>query len=182
MSKDTVSRREFVGIGAAVAGASLIGEPIVPATAKLARAASRAPASDRVRFGIIGVGMQGNGLLGRVHPAAGRRVRRRVRPVRRATRAGARDRAAGSPRDAPLPGAARQQGHRLHHRRGARSLAPADRRRRGERRARTSIARSRCRTPPPTAWRWSTRRRRAGASCRSARSASARRSAPRRRR
>jgi predicted dehydrogenase len=64
MTKDIFSRREFVGVGAAVAGASLIGEPILTRPSTLARAAGRAPASDRVRFGMIGVGMQGNDLLG----------------------------------------------------------------------------------------------------------------------
>src|SRR6476659_1921275 len=65
MSGDIVSRREFVGIGAAVAGASLLGEPLLArAAATSPRADTRAAASDRVRFGIIGVGMQGSGLLG----------------------------------------------------------------------------------------------------------------------
>jgi len=64
MSADKVSRREFVGIGAAVAGASLLGEPVLANAAMSARAGTRAPASERVRFGIIGVGMQGSGLLG----------------------------------------------------------------------------------------------------------------------
>jgi predicted dehydrogenase len=68
MSGDNVSRREFVGIGAAVAGASLLGEPLLATaavTSPRAKAASaRAAASDRVRFGIIGIGMQGSGLLG----------------------------------------------------------------------------------------------------------------------
>ena len=62
MTKETFSRREFVGIGAAVAGASLIGGPI-PAAGAFAKP-KRAPASDRVRFGMIGIGMQGNSLLG----------------------------------------------------------------------------------------------------------------------
>jgi len=61
MSGDNVSRREFVGIGAAVAGASLLGEPLLATaavTSPRAKAASaRAAASDRVRFGIIGIGM-----------------------------------------------------------------------------------------------------------------------------
>src|SRR5207249_714871 len=61
--KDTFSRREFVGIGAAVAGASLIGEPVLAKASALADASSRLPASERVRFGMIGVGMQGNYLL-----------------------------------------------------------------------------------------------------------------------
>jgi predicted dehydrogenase len=54
-----------VGIGAAVAGASLLGEPLLATAAVTSpRGATRAAPSDRVRFGIIGVGMQGSGLLG----------------------------------------------------------------------------------------------------------------------
>ena len=65
MSGDIVSRREFVGIGAAVAGASLLGEPLLATAAVTSpRGATRAAPSDRLRFGIIGVGMQGSGLLG----------------------------------------------------------------------------------------------------------------------
>jgi predicted dehydrogenase len=57
------SRREFLEIGAA-AGASLAGTTIM-LEAKPLRASSRpVPASDRVRFGMIGIGMQGSGLLG----------------------------------------------------------------------------------------------------------------------
>src|SRR6185312_3509580 len=63
MPKHTVSRREFVGIGASVAGATLIGEPILPGSSHVAHAAATAAPSDRVRFGMIGIGMQGSGLL-----------------------------------------------------------------------------------------------------------------------
>ena len=55
MKKNTWSRREFLEASAAAAGVSVtakrLGKP-------------RVPASDRVRFGMIGVGMQGSGLLG----------------------------------------------------------------------------------------------------------------------
>src|SRR5438046_9490664 len=61
MSKDQFARREFLGVSAAaVAGASLAG---TPAPSSLAGARRLAP-SDRVRFGMIGIGMQGNNLLG----------------------------------------------------------------------------------------------------------------------
>ena len=63
MTENRVSRREFLGVGAAVAGASLVGNPIILEPQPVRRV-RRAPASDRVRFGIIGVGMQGSGLLG----------------------------------------------------------------------------------------------------------------------
>ncbi len=62
MGKSNFSRREFLGAGVAAAGASLAVKTIlldpVPAFASPQMAAA-----DRVRFGIIGVGMQGNGLL-----------------------------------------------------------------------------------------------------------------------
>ena len=58
MSKDQFSRREFLGVGAAVAGASLVGSPRPDWFFK-----RKVAPSDRVRFGMIGVGMQGNGLL-----------------------------------------------------------------------------------------------------------------------
>ena len=63
MTKDGVSRREFLGAGAAVAGASLMGERILSRTAKVTQSPSQGSANNRVRFGIIGVGMQGNSLL-----------------------------------------------------------------------------------------------------------------------
>src|SRR3954464_7285554 len=63
MSKSGYSRREFLEIGAAAAGGSLaartvlLGQETEPGTLRPA-----AP-SDTVRFGMIGVGMQGSGLL-----------------------------------------------------------------------------------------------------------------------
>jgi predicted dehydrogenase len=57
MKRHKLSRREFLEVGAAAAaGASLAGK------AMAARVV--VPPSDRVRFGIIGVGMEGSGLLG----------------------------------------------------------------------------------------------------------------------
>src|SRR4051812_8607168 len=63
MSKSGFSRREFLEIGAAAAGGSLaartvlLGQETEPGTLRPA-----AP-SDTLRFGMIGVGMQGSGLL-----------------------------------------------------------------------------------------------------------------------
>jgi predicted dehydrogenase len=64
MKRKSVSRREFLGVGAAAAGASLAGKAILPTAQLLEGLPRTVPASDRVRFGIIGVGMQGSGLLG----------------------------------------------------------------------------------------------------------------------
>jgi len=61
VSKKTYSRREFLGRSAAAAGASLAADAIGPIPNFLAGRAV-AP-SDRVRFGMIGIGMQGSGLL-----------------------------------------------------------------------------------------------------------------------
>jgi predicted dehydrogenase len=62
MRKDQFSRREFLGVGAAVAGASLVGNSIFPSPGPAWQAPRGAP-SERVRFGIVGVGMQGQALL-----------------------------------------------------------------------------------------------------------------------
>jgi len=56
------SRRRFLGIGAAAAGASLASKTFLLDPEPLWASPSVA-ASDRLRFGIIGVGMQGSGLL-----------------------------------------------------------------------------------------------------------------------
>ncbi|HWE43029.1 MAG TPA: Gfo/Idh/MocA family oxidoreductase [Gemmatimonadaceae bacterium] len=64
MSKDDFTRREFIGVTAAVAGASLADRTIRLAPEPLALPQRRVAPSDRVRFGMIGVGMQGSSLLG----------------------------------------------------------------------------------------------------------------------
>ena len=63
MKIDSFSRRRFLGITAA-AGASLATNTIVLSPEPLFAAGRAAAASDRVRFGMIGIGMQGSGLLG----------------------------------------------------------------------------------------------------------------------
>src|SRR5713101_1563625 len=60
--KDSFSRRKFLGISAAAAGATLAAKTILLEPEPLF--ASAMAASDRVRFGMIGIGMQGNWLLG----------------------------------------------------------------------------------------------------------------------
>ena len=63
MKTHTFSRREFVGLSAAAAGASLAGKPLGPLPSPLLPDPKAVAASDRVRFGMIGIGMQGSGLL-----------------------------------------------------------------------------------------------------------------------
>jgi predicted dehydrogenase len=65
MNKSKITRRDFMHWTAGVTGVTLATPSILlkPAT-WAARAGPVPPPSDRVRFGIIGVGMQGSGLLG----------------------------------------------------------------------------------------------------------------------
>jgi predicted dehydrogenase len=63
MKKSTYSRRKFLGISAAAAGASLATKTILLAPQPLLASPRPVPASDRLRFGMIGIGMQGSGLL-----------------------------------------------------------------------------------------------------------------------
>src|SRR5437763_13763476 len=60
--KKNFSRREFLGVGAAAAGATRAAKTILLDPEPLF-ATTRFAASDRVRFGMIGIGMQGNWLL-----------------------------------------------------------------------------------------------------------------------
>jgi predicted dehydrogenase len=66
MKKTKVSRRDFLGMSAAAAGASLAANanPLGPKPRDFMAALAAGPASDRVRFGMIGIGMQGSSLLG----------------------------------------------------------------------------------------------------------------------
>lgn len=61
MTDHRLSRREFLEVGAAAAGATMAGKGLAPRRSFLEDALA-AP-SDRVRFGIVGVGMEGSGLL-----------------------------------------------------------------------------------------------------------------------
>jgi predicted dehydrogenase len=57
------SRRKFLGLGAAAAGASVAGKSLILDPTPV-WATETLGAGERVRFGIIGIGMQGSGLLG----------------------------------------------------------------------------------------------------------------------
>ncbi len=63
MIRNRFSRREFIGIGAAAAGASIGMKTILLDPDPLWALPQTVSPSDRVRFGIIGIGMQGSGLL-----------------------------------------------------------------------------------------------------------------------
>src|SRR6516225_12442111 len=56
------SRRKFLGLGAAAAGASLASRTFLLNPEPL-WASQAAAAGERIRFGMIGIGMQGSGLL-----------------------------------------------------------------------------------------------------------------------
>jgi predicted dehydrogenase len=64
VKQNNFSRREFLGISAAAAGGTLAGKTILLTPEPLQTVRRSVAASDRVRFGMIGVGMQGSGLLG----------------------------------------------------------------------------------------------------------------------
>src|SRR5436190_2697676 len=59
------SRRQFLRASAGAVGAALAVKRIPLDAAPLGASARQVPPSDRVRFGMVGVGMQGSGLLGR---------------------------------------------------------------------------------------------------------------------
>src|SRR5271154_3733957 len=63
MSKNPISRRSFLQTTAGTTGAMVAAKHIVLDPENIPSRLERTAPSDRVRFGIIGVGMQGNGLL-----------------------------------------------------------------------------------------------------------------------
>src|ERR1700736_2708879 len=63
MNRNGFSRREFIGLSAAAAGASLGLKTIFLDPDPLWALPQTVAASDQVRFGMIGIGMQGSGLL-----------------------------------------------------------------------------------------------------------------------
>jgi predicted dehydrogenase len=63
IDKALVSRREFLQTTAGVTGASLLAGTRLLDAEPIPAASQAAPASDRVRFGIVGVGMEGSNLL-----------------------------------------------------------------------------------------------------------------------
>ncbi len=64
MKQSNFSRRRFLEISAAAAGGSVAAKTILLTPEPQEAGQRPVAASDRVRFGIIGVGMQGSGLLG----------------------------------------------------------------------------------------------------------------------
>ncbi len=63
MKKDRFSRRTFLQATTAAAGASLAADFASPTAWSTSNSTRPVPPSDRVRFGIVGVGMEGSGLL-----------------------------------------------------------------------------------------------------------------------
>src|SRR5437016_1962738 len=63
MNRNLFTRRTFIGMGAAAAGTSLGLKTILLDPNPLWALPQTVAANDRVRFGMIGIGMQGSGLL-----------------------------------------------------------------------------------------------------------------------
>ena len=62
MNKNKMTRRSFLQTSAATTGALMTSKRILLEPQRIPAAGEMAP-SDTIRFGIVGVGMQGNGLL-----------------------------------------------------------------------------------------------------------------------
>ena len=64
MKNTPVSRREFLGVSAVAAGASIVGKPLLIDEIRLDPVRVSMVEPTPVRFGIVGIGMQGSSLLG----------------------------------------------------------------------------------------------------------------------
>ncbi len=63
MKSNDISRRDFMRRSAGAAGATLAANAVMLDAPYLAASPAAVPPSDRVRFGMVGVGMQGSGLM-----------------------------------------------------------------------------------------------------------------------
>jgi predicted dehydrogenase len=63
MNKNEITRRSFLHTTAGATGAMIAAKSLVLQPESIPSRLEKTPPSDRIRFGIIGVGMQGNGLL-----------------------------------------------------------------------------------------------------------------------
>ena len=81
MSKNQISRRSFLQTTAGSAGAMIAAKRIVLQPENIPSKLEMTAPSDRIRFGIIGVGMQGNGLLSTAVGLPGSRMHRRRRSL-----------------------------------------------------------------------------------------------------
>ena len=152
--KKSFSRRAFLQGGtAAAAGGVLLANTVLLHSRAIPSVAQAVAPSDRVRFGMIGIGMQGSGLLSGAIHAAGRRVRGGAADLYdgRHTLANEFTGNASLPDQPPLPGTARPQRISIASSRpcpiigtGASWWTPATR-------AKIFTARSRCRTTWPMA-------------------------------
>ncbi len=64
MGKQSITRRDFMRRTSTVAGAALIGKSVMLDADSITASPTPVPPSDTVRFGMVGIGMQGSGLLG----------------------------------------------------------------------------------------------------------------------
>jgi predicted dehydrogenase len=64
MKNEGISRRDFMRRTSTAAGAALVGNSILLDAEAITASPTPVPPSDTVRFGMVGIGMQGSGLLG----------------------------------------------------------------------------------------------------------------------
>jgi predicted dehydrogenase len=63
MGKEEITRRDFMRRTSTAAGAALVGKSILLEPETIAASPRPVPPSDTLRFGMVGIGMQGSGLL-----------------------------------------------------------------------------------------------------------------------